>query len=51
MLASLKGTPALGAKEEARHTRRLAPDTFDHGLLPWNVSRLNDCARHGQSPE
>ena len=51
VLASLKGAPVLGAKEEARHTHRLAPDAFDHGLLPRNVSCLNDHARHGQSPE
>ena len=51
VLASLKGAPVLRAKEEARHTHCLAPDTFDHGLLPRNVSCLNDHARHRQSPE
>jgi hypothetical protein len=51
VLAGPKGTPVLGAKEEALHPRCLALDPFDHGLLPRNVTCLDDRVCHGQSPE
>ena len=51
VLASPKGTPVPGSKEEALHPLRLALDPLDHGLLPWNVKRLGGRFHHGQSPE
>jgi hypothetical protein len=51
VLASPEGAPALRAKQEALHPRRLALDPFDRGLLPRNVKCLDDRIRHGQSPE